>query len=463
MSNPPLYKQYDRQKCFIAYSEGATWSAGLLKACEEILDLPEFDLEADYARKHFNPDVSLREKTLELIANSRYGIYDLSYWQDSNGEWQMPRNVLIEMGMAIALNRPMLLLRNANNAKANIPLPSILQGLDILEFTGVPTFKRVLPQRLREWISADPQKAWRNRFCHFGNRTCEWRERHPRQERWQQDDLICHIADGEETDREDFRILIEDELDRYADVSHVYLDDLPQRDGFQFLACTHCQQVRTAPFSIYRLTPDTPPTSFITIGMTLALEHHFSYQIPKILIVDNADRLPSLLKGYEVIDGHTNYEYQRKLSIFFPNTIQKIRSPAWKSKLLPFETVLIKPKKEDALLARGSLLLPYQLEIVGHGIDGTLIVSLEEKVTFIIGRNDECDLQLPHLTVSNFHARIYFLQKSYSLVDTSSTNGTFVNGRRIQPHKYVELSVGSLIKIGPYQLLLAHAPLSENR
>jgi len=75
----PHYENYQRQKCFVAYSERAAWSADLLSACQEVLSQPDFNLEPDYARKHFHHDVTIREKALELVANACYGIYDLSY------------------------------------------------------------------------------------------------------------------------------------------------------------------------------------------------------------------------------------------------------------------------------------------------------------------------------------------------------------------------------------------------
>ena len=61
----PQYQNYNRQKCFIAYSEQANWSADILSACEEVLSQPEFNWEPDYARKHFAPDATLRQKALE--------------------------------------------------------------------------------------------------------------------------------------------------------------------------------------------------------------------------------------------------------------------------------------------------------------------------------------------------------------------------------------------------------------
>src|SRR5512140_685847 len=79
------YKGYYRQKCFIGHSHEAEWRDDILHVCEETL--PKFDLEPWYAADHFDPTKPLRDKVVELIANSRYGIYDISHWRDKQGLW----------------------------------------------------------------------------------------------------------------------------------------------------------------------------------------------------------------------------------------------------------------------------------------------------------------------------------------------------------------------------------------
>jgi len=298
----PQYQSYERQKCFIAYTEQAEWSEDLLSACQEVLSRPEFNLEPDYARKHFDPDVPLRQKALELIANARYGIYDLSCWRDEKGEWQMPRNVFIELGMAIALNRPTLLLRHASNRE--LELPECLKSVSghILEFSGEITLKRALEKRLPQWVDTPPDRDWWSRYCIFGGRKCEYREVDPRAKQWGRKMLRCHISDGPDVDRDDFRGVVEEVLERFSDVTYTYLDALPMTKGYDFLLCTHCQTVRSTPFAIYRITLHTPAETFIVIGMSIALEAQFDYKIPKILLTEKVQDVPSLLSGYEVSD-----------------------------------------------------------------------------------------------------------------------------------------------------------------
>ena len=58
-----------------------------------------------------------------------------------------------------------------------------------------------------------------------------------------------------------------------------------------------------------------------------------------------------------------------------------------------------------------------------------------DKREITIGRTPSNDVRIPEPGVSSSHARILYTDGSLTLIDLSSTNGTFVNGQRIQgPH-----------------------------
>lgn len=63
-----------------------------------------------------------------------------------------------------------------------------------------------------------------------------------------------------------------------------------------------------------------------------------------------------------------------------------------------------------------------------------------------IGRADKCQLVLDDTYVSQVHARIFPKGDGFALEDLGSTNGTYLNRRRITAP--VELQRGDLIKIG---------------
>ena len=51
---------------------------------------------------------------------------------------------------------------------------------------------------------------------------------------------------------------------------------------------------------------------------------------------------------------------------------------------------------------------------------------------FRIGRDADCEVQLSDSKVSRFHAEVRFSEGKWELVDLQSTNGTLVNGRRVE-------------------------------
>ncbi len=54
-----------------------------------------------------------------------------------------------------------------------------------------------------------------------------------------------------------------------------------------------------------------------------------------------------------------------------------------------------------------------------------------EKPEVLLGRSEECDIQLPARAVSRRHAQITQTDRGYVLKDLGSKNGTFVNGQEV--------------------------------
>jgi pSer/pThr/pTyr-binding forkhead associated (FHA) protein/type II secretory pathway predicted ATPase ExeA len=67
----------------------------------------------------------------------------------------------------------------------------------------------------------------------------------------------------------------------------------------------------------------------------------------------------------------------------------------------------------------------------------------------VLGRDDSCDISLDSRYVSRFQNLFMETQDGWVLIDLSSTNGCFVNGRRIREHR---LRDGDLIAVGHHQM-----------
>jgi pSer/pThr/pTyr-binding forkhead associated (FHA) protein len=82
---------------------------------------------------------------------------------------------------------------------------------------------------------------------------------------------------------------------------------------------------------------------------------------------------------------------------------------------------------------------------------GSVLASYETEADHVtIGRNPGNDIHIDNLAVSSHHAAIRKVMNTYFIEDLQSTNGTFVNEKKID--KY-ELLDGDQVIIGKHSLL----------
>ena len=88
-------------------------------------------------------------------------------------------------------------------------------------------------------------------------------------------------------------------------------------------------------------------------------------------------------------------------------------------------------------------------------IDVNSIISKESirlvKPNMEIGRDAKRDITIPEDTVSDFHATIEYKDGYFYLEDQRSTNGTSLNGKKIEPNKPVKLKSGDKIDFDVYE------------
>jgi sigma-B regulation protein RsbU (phosphoserine phosphatase) len=80
--------------------------------------------------------------------------------------------------------------------------------------------------------------------------------------------------------------------------------------------------------------------------------------------------------------------------------------------------------------------------------------------TTLLGRQFDCTICLNGKQVSRQHAQLLQRESSYFVEDLNSSNGTYVNGKKIAPHVPVPLSDRDTLQIGPY--LFALRPKSSS-
>ncbi len=69
----------------------------------------------------------------------------------------------------------------------------------------------------------------------------------------------------------------------------------------------------------------------------------------------------------------------------------------------------------------------------------------------VIGRREDCDLRIPVGDVSRKHCRLVRTDDGIRIEDLGSSNGTYVNGQRVQES---ELSAGDQVGVGPVQFIV---------
>lgn len=127
--------------------------------------------------------------------------------------------------------------------------------------------------------------------------------------------------------------------------------------------------------------------------------------------------------------------------------------------------------RQDAALAPGprpvtARPLVSRTSVVGPGSDalpylvtpGGSRVALADRPV-VIGRDEGCDLVLADQAASRHHARIDPSEGGYVVVDLSSTNGTFLNGSRVE--QATRVADGDRIEVGRSLVRFEHAVPAE--
>ncbi len=77
---------------------------------------------------------------------------------------------------------------------------------------------------------------------------------------------------------------------------------------------------------------------------------------------------------------------------------------------------------------------------------GNRLASVPLQGNLQVGRADACQIKLSDTYVSSFHARIFSRDGQWYVEDLGSTNGTYMNQRRVTSP--VEVRAGDRIRVG---------------
>lgn len=136
------------------------------------------------------------------------------------------------------------------------------------------------------------------------------------------------------------------------------------------------------------------------------------------------------------------------------------------------------PDEEQVCLHCGAALVRSGVSLVGDfeirvcDVDHAVfrLASLQGE-GYVIGRTDETSDYAPDIDlaehggreqgVSRRHAALVRYRGTIHIVDLNSVNGTYLNGRRLQPDMPYPLNAGDSLKLGNMNLALAHTKLRD--
>lgn len=111
------------------------------------------------------------------------------------------------------------------------------------------------------------------------------------------------------------------------------------------------------------------------------------------------------------------------------------------------------PDEDEIALAAGDLAAGDAVLVVRRGPNVGERFSLDSPVTRA-GRHPDSDIFLDDITVSRRHAEVHAVDGGYTLRDTGSLNGTYLNRERIDD---APLASGDEVQIGKYRLIFLSA------
>ncbi|PIE03702.1 MAG: GGDEF domain-containing protein [Acidobacteria bacterium] len=107
-------------------------------------------------------------------------------------------------------------------------------------------------------------------------------------------------------------------------------------------------------------------------------------------------------------------------------------------------TLILEPASRDQ---KSSKAIPYLVVLAGDQIGR--VIRLHKDVTYSMGRKRECDIFLDDVNISRHHSTLKInAQGIVTIEDCNSTNGTRVNGKKIDSQKLLDgdrISLGNIV------------------
>jgi type II secretory pathway predicted ATPase ExeA len=240
------------------------------------------------------------------------------------------------------------------------------------------------------------------------------------------------LLSGVETTKEKvLRIILAGQPELNARLDSPELTQLRQRVRLRFHLSALTEQEMAA-YVRHRLAV-AGATHEIFEADTFALVYRYTGGIPRLI---NTLCDTSLLAAFA----------QDQPTVGLDTVREAIEELQWQEYHARTQTNLIPARLEETT--------PHARPPVGRVVLTLKGVELEEALIvpgrFVIGRTSDNDMQVDSKFVSRHHAQLVSSPEGSVLEDLNSTNGVYLNGKRVRRHK---LAPGDVIKIGMHELV----------
>ena len=161
----------------------------------------------------------------------------------------------------------------------------------------------------------------------------------------------------------------------------------------------------------------------------------FSNDQKYVVVIGTGNQASIKLNNKLISSNHAQLVYDSKNQLHLQDLNSTNGTFLNGTKIAPSKTYIINPKDTIQLAAADGVLIVVEA-LTSKPVEEdkvNILDKLKTKSKVVIGRADDCDIVLNSGPVSRQHAEIQKLSdRTYSIKDLNSTNGTFVNGRKIK-------------------------------
>lgn len=160
-------------------------------------------------------------------------------------------------------------------------------------------------------------------------------------------------------------------------------------------------------------------------------------------LIDNKGAIPRI-DLIDYAESHTDLIFGTAFKAPFLVGSLVLKGALLESRMVGHETMNFELNNDEGGTSLGAAIYPLMKRDVGFIYRGY----------FLLGRIEKCDFVMNDFSISREHAKINVEEGKFFITDLGSTNGTWINGIRLEPHLRTPLPLDVNIAFGRYEFTI---------